>query len=92
MRAQRLRNTIGEKLFDLANLSAAVLIWRECRTERCGSGASLLWRSTSWAVFWSTLGVTEDMASAIWFLVAIAAAAIAIGLLTFVLGRKPQAP
>jgi hypothetical protein len=32
------------------------------------------------------------MASAIWFLVAIAAAAIAIGLLTFVLGRKPQAP
>jgi hypothetical protein len=98
MRAQRLRNTIGEKLFDLANLSAAVLIFGKfLDPERvpdwaCGSGASLLWRSTSWAVSWSTLGVTEDMASAIWFLVAIAAAAIAIGLLTFVLGRKPQAP
>jgi len=27
MRAQRLRNTVGEKLFDLANLSAAVLVF-----------------------------------------------------------------
>jgi len=27
MKAQRLRNTLGEKLFDLANLSAAVLIF-----------------------------------------------------------------
>ena len=32
------------------------------------------------------------MTSAIWFLVAIAAVAIAIGLFTFVLGRKPKAP
>ncbi len=32
------------------------------------------------------------MTSAIWFLVAVAAAAIAIGLVTLVLGRKPEAP
>ena len=32
------------------------------------------------------------MTAAIWFLVAIAAAAIAIGLLTFVLGRKSESP
>lgn len=32
------------------------------------------------------------MTSAIWFLVAIAAAAIAIGFFTLMLGRKPQAP
>jgi hypothetical protein len=32
------------------------------------------------------------MTAAIWFLVGIAAAAIAIGLFTFVIGRKPEAP